>query len=484
MEKKVLLGISITQTPISKNGGVPEAVSSKKSVAKNGLINFCLGEDGEIFKMPSFYEPSVFKEFSRFISKLKDYLCVLESPIDVASFEFIYFSHDGTQNTFLEDFGDAQKESYKKFKDQSESSLGEGHLEAMLLSLYEDTVREKFKQDFIGRLKLNHIGSSTKSSMNEIFGEYDLLDMNISLTRCFKNNVFPVLSNSRRAKDPLIDKKFLSLFRPNYLEDCLSTSSLSDDRGDFSPISHVRFYHGSRVDIEEASIITSKLLTIVDDALGFSSSSKLFQLNTLELEESMDSELIYLVGSSFSAKEIVLIKKLFYQGKKLIFDLNSVGDDFLAELNINFGLKTIKKSSLNLEVDLFIYELGESVMILFNSQELISLSKSLQLEFWKKIIYAAEIEYLEMDGAENLEYVWRKRQIKSSELDFEEVRRINFFNPYSETKEVNIKASERFFLLKVVDEDCATISRQSDRGMAVSLLPKGSVGIDFGVVDR
>ena len=101
----------------------------------------------------------------------------------------------------------------------------------------------------------------------------------------------------------------------------------------------------------------------------------------------------------------------------------------------------------------------------------------------EKIIYAAGVEYLEIDGCNDLCYLWRKRSIRSSELSFEEIRRINIYNPHREEKKVNINISKKFFLLKKVDCTDSDVIRNQDKTVSIHLGPKGSLGIDFGVIE-
>lgn len=481
--KKVILSVAITPNPLLENGGVPLEIDGDLSFSSSGFPKFFSPNSKDLLKVRSFYSPEVFKEFSKFLKSFGKFLSYIDLPYDVASTEYVSFSQSGICHSLIEDFGPAQVDSFEKFKQHAGDEANAGFLETMILDLYEESIKENCQADFIGRLKVNILGTRNEDSINNVFNSIDQVSFNKSLINCFKNNIYPISIDSITTENDLLSRQYESLMSSSYIEDCLRTSSLTNDKASLSMISHLSFFHGKRLDQYRAKELISKTLEVVDKSLGFSSSSKLYELTKLEIDEGVDSELIYLVGSSFKDDEVGLIKKLFFSGKKIIFDTNGVSDSFLSEFKLNFCSKEIKKSKLNLEVDLFIYELGTAVMILFDSSHLFSRSTDTCQEFWNKIIYAAEIDFLKMSGVEDIDYIWRKRPIRSNELNFEEIRRLNIFNPHNEEKTIVLEPSERFFLLKKVDEFKAILNRRTSRELMISLSPKGSVGIEFGVVE-
>lgn len=481
--KKVILLLAITPNPLLENGGVPADVNAELSHSEIGVPRFFCSEGNKIIKLKSFYSPEVFKEFSRFLKAFGKFLSYIDLPYDVASTEYVSLSDDGISHSLIQDFGPAQIDSFEKFRKHAGEKANPGFLEAMILDLYEECIRECCKEDYVGRLKVSVLGTRAEDSVNKVFGATDPIAQNKSLINCFKNNIYPISPFEISSENDLLNRQYLSLMCSNYIEDCLRTSSLTNDKANLTMISHLSFFHGRSLDQFEVKELVSKTLDVVDRGLGFSSSSKLFELNKFEIDEGLDSELIYLIGNSFKTEEVKLVKKLFFSGNKIIFDLKNCSNAFLDELRLNFSSSGIKKSKLNLEAELFIYELGSSVMILFDSSELFSNSNEVCQEFWKKIIYAAEIDFLKMSGADELDYIWRKRPIKSNELNFEEIRRLNIFNPHNEEKVVTLEPSERFFLLKKVDDHLASVNRMTSRELCISLSPKGSVGIEFGVVE-
>lgn len=481
--KKVVLSIAITPNPLVSNGGVPSQINGDSSFTDFDIPRFFCDGKGSFSRAKSFYSPEVFTEFSRFTKALGKFLSYIDLPYDVAATEYVFFSEDGICKSMIQDFGPAQRESLEKFKQHAGEGANPGFLETMILDLYEESVRESCSEDYVGRLKVSVLGTRPEDSINAVFGSKDSPSYNKSLINCFKNSVYPVSLSDIREDNELLSRQFNSLMNSSYLEDCLKTSSLTNDRPSLSMVSHLKFFHGRTLDQFEANKLISRTLKTIDKRLGFSSSSKLHELTKIEVDEGLDTELIFLIGKSFRSSEIGVIKKLFFSGKKIIFDTSSIDESFMAEFNIHFSSREIKKSKLTLETDLQIFEMGSSVMILLDSDELFSNSEELCEEFWSKVIYAAEIDFLKMSGADDVDYIWRKRPIKSNELNFEEIRRLNIYNPHNVERVITLEPSDRFFLLKKIDDHNATINRKTSRELVIDLAPKGSVGVEFGVVE-
>ncbi|MAW07673.1 MAG: hypothetical protein CME61_05255 [Halobacteriovoraceae bacterium] len=481
--KKVILSLSITPTPLSANGGVPSGVSSHFSVSENGTSNFSIFQGSILSKSFSFYDRDVFKEFSKFIKALKSYLITVKVPYAVVSTEYVETKADGQNISRVKDFSPVQKQREKDFKSVSKNNNSASHLESLILDLYEELISESFKTDYNGRLRVNILGSSLKDSLNAIFDSHDEVNLNKVLTKNFKNNIFTIVPEDQFSKDPMLKRQVDELMTQNFLDECLGVDQISEEEDHLLPLSHLRFCHGKSVDIVESSEIIRHHLGIIDGRLSLSSSSKIFHLNKFLIDEGINSDLVYLLGSSFTEPDISLIKKLFFSSKKIIFDKSNASESLVSSLELYFSGKEIKKSTINLETEITIFEYNQNVMLVFDSGDLFKAPEDAQYQFWKKIIYAAGVEYLDIDGCNDLCYLWRKRSIRSTELSFEEIRRINIYNPHREKRKVNINISKKFFLLKKVDCTDSDVIRNQDKTVSIHLGPKGSLGIDFGVIE-
>jgi hypothetical protein len=75
--------------------------------------------------------------------------------------------------------------------------------------------------------------------------------------------------------------------------------------------------------------------------------------------------------------------------------------------------------------------------------------------------------------------LWRIRATSPHELNYLDVRRVNFYNPTSYKKSVMVQTQKKFAFMKVIDPLHASAKMTSD-GVEVELLPNGTLALDFG----
>ena len=103
-----------------------------------------------------------------------------------------------------------------------------------------------------------------------------------------------------------------------------------------------------------------------------------------------------------------------------------------------------------------------------------------RLDFWGVMIATFEIPHLSFFLPEGIESVWKTRSTSGNELNFEEVRRVSFYNPTSYKKKVHLPLVRSFALLKVMDENNVKVKNWSQE-IEIEMMPEGSISLDFGV---
>ena len=482
--KKPILAIPVTPNPLVANGGAPSSVVDHFAVSAEGLVRFSIFNQDTFSKLPSFYKPEVYKEYSKFIKKLDLYLKTSSFSYEVVALDFVDIRFNGITRSLFEDFSKSQEDSFEQYSNLVEDEVTNQSLEKLIKDLYLGVVETCFKESFNGALKVSLVGSSFESSMDFIFGARSDTGLNKVLTSNFKNNIFSIVSPEVYRADDLITRQIDELMTPSFLDDCLTSNLLSEEADHFLPMSHIKFFKGTKHYPNSVDSQISSLLQVIDSNLGLSSSSMIFNLNQFLVDDGISAEIVFLIGASFCERDIRLVKKLFYSGQRIILDTNNLDDNFKQEFEMNFSSKSIKKAKLSLEVDLMVYELDSgSVLLSFDSSDLKNVNEEDHCLFWEKIIHAAEIDFLKITGSKDVSYLWRKRSIRPTELSFEEVRRVNFYNPSWEQKIIEIVSRDRFYLLKKIDTHGAKLERKDDKNIRITLAAKGSVALDFGVVE-
>ncbi len=78
--------------------------------------------------------------------------------------------------------------------------------------------------------------------------------------------------------------------------------------------------------------------------------------------------------------------------------------------------------------------------------------------------------------------MWRTRGPGGSELKFQEIRRVSFFNRTSYKKKARINTKSNFAFIKILDETNVNVA-SANNVVEVEFLPGGFVSLDFGVYE-
>ena len=66
-------------------------------------------------------------------------------------------------------------------------------------------------------------------------------------------------------------------------------------------------------------------------------------------------------------------------------------------------------------------------------------------------------------------------------MDFDEIRRLSFYNVSDYKRNINLKIEDGFYLLKSVDNQDVEVDKVDDE-MKLIFSPKSSISLDFGIV--
>jgi hypothetical protein len=75
--------------------------------------------------------------------------------------------------------------------------------------------------------------------------------------------------------------------------------------------------------------------------------------------------------------------------------------------------------------------------------------------------------------------LWRIRATGPQDLNYLDVRRVNFYNPTSYKKKISVDSVSSFAFMRVIDPANAE-ARSVPHGVEVTLLPQGRIALDFG----
>ena len=114
------------------------------------------------------------------------------------------------------------------------------------------------------------------------------------------------------------------------------------------------------------------------------------------------------------------------------------------------------------------------------SLELLDLEDKKLHEFWHRLLRTFKTNHMMVIPPEGVQVAWRVRSCNTSELTYEEVRRLDIYNPSSYKRKFSFQLPPNFRLLKVLDEEKVTF-KHGQKEVDIELLPEGSLSLDFGV---
>jgi hypothetical protein len=169
--------------------------------------------------------------------------------------------------------------------------------------------------------------------------------------------------------------------------------------------------------------------------------------------------------------------KLFMMGQKIVLDRSGLSDDLDKRLQIFLLENNLKVQSVNFLTSINLVELGEGRFITYEGDKLTNLED--QQKFWGHLFRFFNLTHPKIQTDRDIFSLWRIRATSPHELNYLDVRRVNFYNPTSYKKSVVVHTQKKFAFMKVIDPLHAT-AKTTPEGVEIELLPNGKLALDFG----
>jgi len=174
------------------------------------------------------------------------------------------------------------------------------------------------------------------------------------------------------------------------------------------------------------------------------------------------------------------ILKTFMSGGKVILNRSGLSREFQKKLEAFFLENDLDVEKVKVATTIYNASLGEGRFLIFEGDSLLDLDDKKISEFWHKVLTTFKTNHLMVLPPEGVQVTWRERGCNTNELNYEEVRRMDLYNPSSYKKKMKFSIPDNFRLLKVVDEEKVTF-HHGQKEIEIDFLPEGSLSLDFGV---
>ncbi|MBA2403444.1 MAG: hypothetical protein H0V66_01625 [Bdellovibrionales bacterium] len=478
--------LPLTPAPFLPNGGVPTTAARMLSLSAQGMHLACLDQDGTLHKIYSFYESKVVPNFASFVQAFGEMLSQSKTKSRVWGAEFDYLENE-TIVSFLNDSSVAFEQGFsrylkKNFPDGVE--LNQAYDEQKIKLSYQSDVRNLFHslaQDSLapfweGVQAITILGSGPKDTIERA------LSAGKSQTHFFKDLFESYVSHrwfstcllTTKEKKDLLRRCLNEHFASEEIEHRFHYLTASSEIGpDFRPYALIDVFDHHLPKVFEKN----GLKPFINDNFRW-----MFHLHgqldfTPQWIDSSYHRVKFFHAEGMDRTLFAQMLKLFMMGQRIVFDCTNLSDELDKRLQVFYLENNLKLQSVNFLTSINLCELGEGRLITFEGNKLkTSEDKS---KFWGHMFKFLNMNHPEVHTDQDIFSLWRIRATSPHELNYLDVRRVNFYNPTSYKKSVMVHTQKKFAFMKVIDPLHATAKMTND-GVEVELLPNGKLALDFG----
>jgi hypothetical protein len=478
--------LPLSPAPFFPNGGIPAFTARTFALDKNGVQLAVFDHELNLNKMFSFFDPKVFLAFSGFLKEFGSILNKnnIRSPVWGAEF---YFHQDGQNESFLEDYSVAFDQGFSRFlkaENPDGLEISDAKVEKDLKRKYLNQVKQLFVTAsesslgsyWMGKQKIVTLGASPKDTVLRSFPNgKSQLDFTKDLfyqftTSAFISSALLTQQEKRDLLNSILNENFGSKEIEKKYNLSNSKAGLSEEFTHFGMIDLLGNFKNDR-------IVSIKLIDYLN--------SNFRSLFNIQKEPSFTSDWIdtyyerikIFSGEDLNRSKFSQMLKLFMMGQRIILDRTGLPEDLEKKLQIFLAENNIKVQFVNFITPTQICELGDGILIIFQSDKLCNHPRA--ESYWTQIFKFFNILQPEVMLDSDVFCLWKIRATSPHELSYLNVRRLSLYNPTSYKKFVNVKTHNHFAFMKMVDPLRAN-AKSTTEGVEVEILPNGKIALDFG----
>ena len=496
--KKVSLLVPLSPVPFFVNGGVPSLLSRGVMSDFTGKTQCVVDPEENLIKLYSFFDPRIFGAFSFFVGELGKYISQSGISCDVFGLEAGFFGKKSFRDfkmfqSYLQDFSQSYHKSFSRFisKKKADGDLNQGdssvqvgdekklHREFFesIRSLYIDSAREALSANWEGILSLAALGGSSEDFFSRLYGQDSSVKYLQDILQSLTQNIIPsaAILPSRLKKGDL-SFALKTLVNDDYTSFLMSSNYTEESFSTYKPLCFFKVYS-----LPEGDELWERLGLWNFLHKNYRWSYKNTDIDNFMWSESVsDQNILFLQGEAVDENIFKNILKIFMSGGRVVLNRSGLALKFLKKLETFFLENSLEVEKVFFKTPLHSVVLGEGQLLIFEGSRLDRLDKSDLSEFWERILSTFNIRHVQVEADEGIEFFWRMRMTSPSELNYEEVRRVNLFNLSSYRKKAIINFPKSFALMKVGDKVNAQVETGPHQ-VHLDFLPGAMAGIDFGV---
>lgn len=498
--KEIVFFLPLTPMPFLPNGGIPHLLARSQSLNHEKMAYGIIDGDEDINKLYSFYDPRVFQGFVRFVNTLGAYISQQGITADIYGIDcgyfkgqqFVSYMHD-TSNTFdqgfsrflgtkAEDLGNENTDISSLIQSPEDELKLKNQFAQTLKELYFTAAEQGISANWEGTLRVSFLGGGQEDFFNRLCGNDSLATYSAGIFQAICKDVIPssILLPSRR-KSGILGRELKELVSTSYLQAKLEHDYYEEQSvTSFMPLSFFEVFENTDSGESSARWQELGLWSYLDEHFNWCYKNK--EMNDFKWDESSDvtNVVSFVHGREIDQKKFNTILKTFMNGGKIVFNISGLSEILKRKLEAFYLENSLEVEKVNFHTSIQNVILGEGRLLIFEGDNLESLSNDKLFTFWSKLVSTFHLYHLELTKVEGIDYSWRTRTSSLNELNYEEVRRLSVYNPTSYKKKVKVNVKKNFVLMKVLDEINVSVNSHPHE-IEIEILPEGSLSLDFGV---
>jgi hypothetical protein len=494
--RELVFLLPLSPVPYLPNGGIPSLLARNIALDRKGTAYGILDSEGGINKIYSYFDPRVYQSFAKFTHALGTYISEQGISCDVLGMETGYFK-DLTFVSYLEDRSRIFERAFSRFltAKQEENANEEIEIKTALdeqnyknefvktiRELYLDAASSSLASNWEGILNVSFLGGSDLDLFSRLNENDSTREYTLDLFNSIAHDVVPssILLPSRK-KQGVLGRQINELITTSYLQAKLRPSFYEEeDIASFKPLTFFDLFKVSSYENHDDIWKKLGLYSYFESQFKWCFKEKDISLLKWDDSAGINEKIVFVSGKDINQSKFNAVLKTFMNGGKVLIDRCGMDEKLVMRLEAFFLENSLQVDKINFHTMVQNAQLGEGRLLLFEGEKLLEISQEKRISFWDKLLSTFSLLHVQPQHVDGVEFAWRTRASASSELNYEEIRRLSLYNPTSYKRKTKFSFPKNFVLMKVVDEINVKVNT-GPHEIEVELLPEGSLSLDFGL---
>ena len=498
--RELVFFIQLTPLPFLINGGIPSYLARNLSQSKENMAISVVDNTKRINRIYSFFNPKIFQAYRKFAYHLGQYFSQLGIKSHVYGLEAYRFEEEHLvsyfkdhSNVFQGGFSRylSQLEENESFdlaqlkNDEMKLNNAKKKYSQIIRDLYIDAAKVSLSKNWISEFKIGLLGGSGEDIFRRSFEAWESEKIYFKpLFKNMTNKVYPCsLLLEPELKTGSLGRALKDIVTNSFVQAHLNQQFYNDDLDlSFRPMNFFELFDEGEGHFSfEQAIDKSGLKYYFDREFpwAYKISKKLPQ----DFDDLQTQSVLFFFGHRLNNEMFSKVIKLFMAGMRIFIDTAGMSKELINKLDVFYIENQIHTQKVNYLSPVTHAELGEGVILTYDSKKLSENSLIKRISFWDKMIGYLNIKHLKVEASEEVEFFWSSRSSSSYELNYEQIRRISFYNPTSYKRKAHVNSTSNFAFIKTVDQTNADV-KSTPIGIDINLLPGASVTLDFGYYEE